>query len=87
VRAESAPQLEQAFPVQELRKISATATRGPREPDSVAGTVTVKNAAEIAAELANDIRDLIRYESGIAVSNVLSSLGIANNAQSNDASP
>lgn len=62
---------------QELRKISVTATRGPREIDSVAGTVTVKSAAEIERELATDIRDLVRYEPGVSVSNAPARFGLA----------
>jgi hemoglobin/transferrin/lactoferrin receptor protein len=68
---------DEALRTQELRKISVTATRGPREIDSVAGTVTVKTAAEIERELATDIRDLIRYEPGVSVSNSPARFGLA----------
>jgi hemoglobin/transferrin/lactoferrin receptor protein len=64
-------------PVQELRKISITATRGARELDGIAGTVTVKSAEEIEAELANDIKDLVRYEPGISVANAPARFGLA----------
>jgi hemoglobin/transferrin/lactoferrin receptor protein len=57
--------------------ISVTATRMPREVDSIAGTVTVKDSAEIQKELAGDIADLIRYEPGISVSNAPSRFGLA----------
>lgn len=66
-----------AVPVKELSKISVSATRGPRELDSVAGTVTVKTSEEIERELAADIRDLIRYEPGISVSNSPARFGLA----------
>ena len=72
-RAEAPADAEEALAVQQLRKISVTATRGPRELGDIAGTVTIKSAAEIEAELATDIRDLIRYEPGISVSNAPSS--------------
>ncbi|MBB6094186.1 hemoglobin/transferrin/lactoferrin receptor protein [Povalibacter uvarum] len=62
---------------QELKKISVTATRGPRELDGIASTVTVKDAAEIEAELASDIKDLVRYEPGISVGNAPTRFGLA----------
>ena len=67
----------QTLPAQELRKISVTATRGPREIDSIAGTVTVQTAADIERELVTDIRDLVRYEPGVSVSNAASRFGLA----------
>lgn len=63
-------------PVPELRKISVTATRTPREIDGIAGTVTVKTAEEIESELATDIRQLVRYEPGISVDNSAERFGL-----------
>jgi len=64
-------------PQQELKKISVTATRGPRDVEDIAGTVTVKTADEIAAELSTDIKDLVRYEPGISVANSPARFGLA----------
>ena len=64
-------------PPQEMKKISVTATRGPRVVEDVAGTVTIKTAEEIAAEMATDIKDLVRYEPGISVANAATRFGLA----------
>lgn len=66
-----------ASPVQELRKISVTATRGEREIDSIAGAVTVIDEEQIQRQLATDIKDLIRYEPGISVANSAARFGLA----------
>lgn len=71
------PPTAKPIPVQELKKISVTATRGEREIDSIAGTVTVIDAARIESELASDIKDLIRYEPGISVSNAATRFGLS----------
>lgn len=58
VRAEDA-----VAPVQELSKISVSATRGPRELDSVAGTV--KTSDEIERELFSNVLSSVGVTSGI----------------------
>ncbi len=60
-----------------LETVVVTATRGPRAVEDVAGTVTVKNEGEIQAELSRDIKELIRYEPGISVSNSAGRFGLA----------
>jgi hemoglobin/transferrin/lactoferrin receptor protein len=52
-----------------LSKISVTAARDERSLAEVPATVTIKDAEEIERELAADIKDLVRYEPGISVSN------------------
>lgn len=59
-----------------LEEVVVTATRGPREMQDVAGTVTVKNAEQIQSELARDIKDLVRYEPGISVANSAGRFGL-----------
>jgi hemoglobin/transferrin/lactoferrin receptor protein len=60
-----------------LDTVVVTATRGPRAVEDVAASVTVKSDAEIEAELSRDIKDLIRYEPGISVSNAAGRFGLA----------
>jgi len=60
-----------------LETVVVTATRGPRPIEDIAGTVTVKPAAQIEAELSRDIKDLIRYEPGVSVSNSAGRFGLA----------
>jgi hemoglobin/transferrin/lactoferrin receptor protein len=60
-----------------LESVVVTATRGPRALEDVAGTVTVKKAADIEAELSRDIKDLIRYEPGISVANSAGRFGLS----------
>jgi hemoglobin/transferrin/lactoferrin receptor protein len=60
-----------------LESVVVTATRGPRPIEDIAGTVTVKRAAQIEAELSRDIKDLIRYEPGVSVSNSAGRFGLA----------
>ncbi|MGH8249954.1 MAG: TonB-dependent hemoglobin/transferrin/lactoferrin family receptor [Steroidobacteraceae bacterium] len=59
-----------------LETVVITATRGPRELQDVAGTVTVKTAGQVERELARDIKDLVRYEPGISVSNSAGRFGL-----------
>ena len=75
--AESGADAASTAPSQELRKISVTATRGPRVVDDVAGTVTVKTADEMTAEMSTDIKDLVRYEPGISVANSAARFGLS----------
>ena len=60
-----------------LETVVVTATRGPRAVQDVAATVTVKQAADIRAELSRDIKDLIRYEPGISVANSAGRFGLS----------
>lgn len=64
-------------PIQELRKISVTATRSERDVDTVAGTVTVIDDEQIAAQLATDIKELVRYEPGVVVADSAARFGLA----------
>jgi hemoglobin/transferrin/lactoferrin receptor protein len=75
--AASAHARADAPPVQELRKISVTATRSEREVDNVAGSVTVIGEEQIAAQLARDIDGLVRYEPGISVADAPTRFGLA----------
>ncbi|MGH8179079.1 MAG: TonB-dependent hemoglobin/transferrin/lactoferrin family receptor, partial [Steroidobacter sp.] len=63
--------------IQELKKISVTATRGERQIDTIAGTVTIIDEAQIAAQMSNDIKDLIRYEPGVSAANGPTRFGLA----------
>ncbi len=63
--------------VNPLETVIVTATRGPRSAQEVAGTVTVKTAEEMQAELARDIKDLVRYEPGISVANSAGRFGLS----------
>jgi len=60
-----------------LETVVVTATRGPRALQDVAGTVTVKQVANIRDELSRDIKDLVRYEPGISVANSPGRFGLA----------
>ncbi len=60
-----------------LETVVVTATRGPRPVRDVAATVTVKQAADMRAELSRDIKDLIRYEPGISVANSAGRFGLS----------
>ncbi|HTE39301.1 MAG TPA: TonB-dependent hemoglobin/transferrin/lactoferrin family receptor, partial [Steroidobacteraceae bacterium] len=62
---------------QTMRKVSVAATRGPEELANIPVTVTVKDAAEIEFEIARDIKDLVRYEPGVSVSNASTRFGLA----------
>ena len=62
---------------QRLRKVSVTATRGEREVDRVAGTVTIIDEEQIRSQLSTDIKDLIRYEPGISVADSANRFGLA----------
>jgi hemoglobin/transferrin/lactoferrin receptor protein len=73
----ASPGNEASDDAQVMKKISVAATRGPQELAEIPSTVTVKDVAEIEAELANDIGDLIRYEPGVSVSNAVTRFGQA----------
>ncbi len=60
-----------------LDTVVVTATRGPREIEDVAATVTVKTTRQIEDELSRDIKDLIRYEPGISVANSAGRFGLS----------
>src|SRR6186713_2023414 len=51
----------------ELEQLSITATRLQTEVDAVPATVSVISAATIEEQLAQNIKDLIRYEAGVSV--------------------
>lgn len=50
-----------------LEEVQVTATRLPRRLDEIAGTVSVVDEADIARQVANDLRDLARYQPGIGM--------------------
>src|SRR5688572_17524831 len=47
--------------------ITVTATRTPTPVEDVPATVTVIDGEDIAGQLANDVRDLVRFEPGVSV--------------------
>lgn len=53
--------------VKALRKTTVTATRTEESIDEVPATVSVMTEQKIADELATDIKDLVRFEPGVAV--------------------
>lgn len=61
----------------EQRDIVVTATRAPIQAQDAPVTVTVKNADQIADELATDIKDLVRFEPGISVRRAPTRFGAA----------
>lgn len=61
---EPAVDLQQAVPV---APVTVVGTRTERRVDDVPATVSVITAAQIEANLATDIKDLIRYEPGVSV--------------------
>ena len=61
----------------EQRDIVVTATRAPIEAQDAPVTVSVKDADEIADELATDIKDLVRFEPGISVRRAPTRFGAA----------
>ncbi|MEH3037623.1 MAG: TonB-dependent hemoglobin/transferrin/lactoferrin family receptor [Sphingomonas adhaesiva] len=61
----------------EARDIVVTATRAPIEAQDAPVTVSVKDADEIAEELATDIKDLVRFEPGISVRRAPARFGAA----------
>jgi hemoglobin/transferrin/lactoferrin receptor protein len=80
--AQSTAAAEQEFPRENsyanpLETVVVTATRGPRATQDVAGTVSAKSAQEIERELARDIKELVRYEPGISVSNSAGRFGLS----------
>jgi hemoglobin/transferrin/lactoferrin receptor protein len=60
-----------------LEKVTVTATKTPEPVGDVAATVTVIDADEIERRNAQDIRDLIRYEPGVSVSNDAGRFGLS----------
>lgn len=61
----------------EQRDIVVTATRAPIEAQDAPVTVSVKDADEIADEMATDIKDLVRFEPGISVRRAPTRFGAA----------
>ncbi|APX65668.1 TonB-dependent hemoglobin/transferrin/lactoferrin family receptor [Sphingomonas sp. gentR] len=61
----------------EQRDVVVTATRAPIKAQDAPVTVSVKNADEIADELATDIKDLVRFEPGISVRRAPTRFGAA----------
>lgn len=61
----------------EQRDVVVTATRIPIQVQDAPVTVSVKNADEIADELATDIKDLVRFEPGISVRRAPTRFGAA----------
>ena len=61
----------------EQRDVVVTATRAPIQAQDAPVTVSVKNADEIADELATDIKDLVRFEPGISVRRAPTRFGAA----------
>lgn len=51
----------------QLPPVSVLATRTETRPDEAPATVTVITARQIEAELATDIKDLVRFEPGVSV--------------------
>ena len=58
-----------AAPATQLDGVTTTATRNPETINNVAGTVSVIDAETLERQGANTIRDAVRYEPGVAVSN------------------
>jgi hemoglobin/transferrin/lactoferrin receptor protein len=54
-------------PLPGLGKITVTATRTEADPDDVPTTVSVLTAAQLEDRLVTDIKDLVRFEPGVAV--------------------
>ena len=59
-----------------LPEITVSGTRTENAVEDVAATVSVTNAKQIEARLAQDIRDLIRYEPNVSVGNSPSRFGL-----------
>ena len=68
---------EDTDPPQSNRDVVVTATRTPIEAQDAPVTVTVKDDAEIADELATDIKDLVRFEPGVSVRRAPTRFGAA----------
>jgi hemoglobin/transferrin/lactoferrin receptor protein len=60
-----------------LDEITVTATRVPTPIDSVAGSVSVISSESAEHQLAQDIKDLVRYEPGVSVRDQGSRFGLA----------
>jgi hemoglobin/transferrin/lactoferrin receptor protein len=50
-----------------LEEVLVTATRLPRVVQDVPGTISLISSEQIEAQLANDIKDIVRYEPGVSV--------------------
>lgn len=67
--ADSATETVDSAKVTALSKTTVTATRVEEAVDDVPATVSVIDAKQIEDELATDIKDLVRFEPGVAVRN------------------
>jgi hemoglobin/transferrin/lactoferrin receptor protein len=68
---------EAAESQQQTGRITVTATRTPVLQDEAPATVTVITSEEIADQLATDIKDLVRFEPGVAVRRAPARFGAA----------
>lgn len=50
-----------------FEEVLVTATRLPRAIQDVPGTISLIGSEQISAQLANDIKDIVRYEPGVSV--------------------
>lgn len=66
---EATPAPVPVAPVKTLSKLTAIATRTEEEVDAVPATVSVIDSEQIERQLATDIKDLVRFEPGVAVRN------------------
>lgn len=64
-------------PVHELDPITVAANKSSRPLSQLAGTVTVLDNEDIEKQSAQDIKDLIRYEPGVSVSDQGSRFGLS----------
>ena len=60
----AAAQADEATPVE---PVTVTATRTAKPVDQAPATVSVISSQQIDDQLVNDIKDLVRYEPGVAV--------------------
>ncbi|MBW2269856.1 MAG: TonB-dependent receptor [Deltaproteobacteria bacterium] len=70
--ASAAAAVPDTRPIQDIGKVSITATRGERDPMQVAGNVTVLDRAQIEATGARSIPDLLRRQTGLFVTSTTS---------------
>ncbi|MDO8290505.1 MAG: TonB-dependent hemoglobin/transferrin/lactoferrin family receptor [Parvibaculum sp.] len=61
--------VEKAAPATQLDVVTTTATRNPEAINDIAGTVSVIDSEELERQGANTIRDAVRYEPGVSISN------------------
>lgn len=73
-----------AFQVAEAEQITVTATRSAIATDDAPLSVTVIDAEQIETTLADDIKDLIRFEPGVSVARAPSRFGAALSATGRD---